>query len=304
MISRGIRQAVHADREQIAQLWITCFSERRAAVDYFLDNVFAGEDCLVHIEDGDVVAMVHMLPAHLAAPDGRLQAHYIYAAATHPDFRSRGLMGKLLAEAFSYGEKRGDVCSFLLPSEPSLYDYYGRHGYVPYFRTRFAKLDVRALDLERKGSERNEAKDGFSLGQPEQAVLLRDMQFAEQTGSVIWPARYLDYAAQINGIYGGQSTSLWGENGDIVAYALYTAPEAGQVEVGEVVATDDCWQYLLNHVARTTGADRLSLRLAEHSHVLPGVGESRIFGMARPLGGFVMPATAAGRSPYLGLTLD
>ncbi len=304
MISRGIRQAVHEDKEQIALLWITCFGERREAIDCFLDTVFSGKDCLVHIEDERLVAMVHMLPAHIAVPGGKLQAHYIYAAATHPDYRSKGLMGRLLAQAFAYGESRGDVCSFLLPSEPSLYDYYGRHGYLPYFRTRFVDIDSVQLGLSGGHEGDCETEQASSLSQPEQAVHLRNSELAKHPGSILWPPAYVDYASQVNGIYGGHSSVLRSRSGDPIGYALHTAPVAGMVEVSEIFTAGNSWRHMLNHTVKVTGASRLRIRLPEHSQILPGEGTTTTFGMARPLGGFALPVAPIGSSPYLGLTLD
>jgi GNAT superfamily N-acetyltransferase len=292
------------EKEQIALLWQVCFGERREAVDYFLKHVFAPENCLIHAEDNRVVAMVHMLPAHLVGEGGMLQAHYIYAAATDPAYRSRGLMARLLEEAFCYGEKRGDVCSFLLPSEPSLYEYYGRHGYVPYFKTRFVEIDTTDLPGNAAPEDNFKARSEHTLTSPELARRVRDAQLSSDVGSILWPASHLDYAAEVNGIYGGRTASLCDTEGALAGYALHNAAVDDCVEVNELFATKQTWSQMLRYVAASTGATSLKLRLPESSPVLPASGETRTFGMARPLGRFILPRTLVGRSPYLGLPLD
>lgn len=304
MTSSGIGQANANQKEEIAQLWQACFGERREAIDYFLERVFAPEHCLVHVEDSRVVAMVHMLPARMVHEEATVQVHYIYAAATDPGFRSRGLMGALLEQAFSYGETRGDACSFLLPSEPSLYDYYGRHGYVPYFRTRFAEVCVDELGLPAPEAEGFTASSVDNLPQLESARRLRDSQLAEDVGSIIWPFSYLDYAAKVNSIYSGQTLALWDREGVLRGYALHSPVAEGSVEISEVISGKGSWREMLRYVSRTTGANRLRLRLAENSPILSGLGEVKSFGMARPLGNFMLPGVIPGRSPYIGLTLD
>ena len=304
MTSSGIRQADASHKGEIAQLWQTCFGEHREAVDYFLERVFAPEHCLVHVEDSRVVAMVHMLPAHMVVGHGTHQAHYIFAAATDPGFRSQGLMGRLLERAFSYGESRGDVCSFLLPSEPSLYDYYARHGYVPYFGTRFAEITL--AELARFDPQIN----GFTglsadvLPQLEDTRRLRDAELTGHVGSILWPSAYLDYAAKVNSIYGGQTSAIWDRDGRLSGYALHSPIADDRILVSELFARGESWGAMLSYVSEVTGAKSLTVRLPQQSPVLSGLGEVRSFGMARPLGGFVLPRSLSGRSPYLGLTLD
>ncbi len=300
-----IRHAELSQREEIALLWKDCFGEHREAIDYFLANVFSPEHCLVQVVKERVVAMVHMLPADIISEAGTVQAHYIYAAATDSAFRSQGLMGQLLNEAFSYGESRGDVCSFLLPSEPSLYDYYARYGYTPYFRTRFAEISTAELaSLPILEGEQVTASRGEKLGIQSGVSLLRNDQLSGERGSILWPHKYLDYAMQVNSIYGGETSSLSGTDGRLEAYALHAAAGSDCTEITEIFAADWTWLELLRYISGVTGSGRLRLRLPENSPILPGLGEVRDFGMVRPLGRHTVPAPLAGRSPYLGLTLD
>jgi len=54
---------------------------------------------------------------------------YIYALATHPAFRGRGLAGKLLKYAEKVAKEWGAAGVCTLPADPSLYGFYGKMGY-------------------------------------------------------------------------------------------------------------------------------------------------------------------------------
>ena len=58
----------------------------------FFDNFFKYEDTLLYVEEKPV-AMLQMMPYTLK---GIGAVTYIYGATTHPDYRKKGLMGKLL----------------------------------------------------------------------------------------------------------------------------------------------------------------------------------------------------------------
>lgn len=305
-MNEGVFFARHEQIDEIAALWQLCFGERREAVDYFFCSVFAPEHCLVHLQDGQVAAMVHMLPGEMVVSGKTAQAHYIYAAATSPEHRSRGLMAQLLERAFSYGEERGDHYSFLLPSEPSLYDYYGRHGYTSYFKTRF--VDVTREEVHSLVASTEPGKSKGSLPKTADVALmseLRGKNLADSKGSVLWPASYLDYALKVNQVYGGDSVSVTDSATGASGYALYSAASDGGVEISELFSDGECEHKLLEQIEAACGAERYRIRLPEASSLFPGVGTLTAFGMARPLGRFALPDhIATEKAPFLGLTLD
>ncbi|MBQ8342185.1 MAG: GNAT family N-acetyltransferase [Clostridia bacterium] len=76
-------------------------------------------------EEGRVVAMLFSIPSPIQLENGTLDARYLYAVATHPDHRGKGLAKQLLAaEAAAHPV-------FLRPMSSSLFDFYGKAGYTP-----------------------------------------------------------------------------------------------------------------------------------------------------------------------------
>ena len=127
------RFATVQDTAALTVIWQHAFPEDTAEdIADFLANVNLAEECLVAEEDGTVVSMVFLLPATWQGQTP-LPLQYIYAAATLPSHRSRGIFGNLLRQALDVARQRGQVASFLHPAQPSLCEYYAAFGYEPFF---------------------------------------------------------------------------------------------------------------------------------------------------------------------------
>lgn len=130
---------------QLAGLWKVSFHEPGRYPRYFLNNCFRPENTLVYLVGETVASAVYLLPAFVAGRKGKVRAHYIFAAATLPRFRSRGYMASLLACAAMAGARRGESYSVLLPAEPGLVRYYGKLGYRPFYKARSVTVPPEAL---------------------------------------------------------------------------------------------------------------------------------------------------------------
>ena len=76
-------------------------------------------------ENGHPVSMLFSIPSPIQLENGTLDARYLYAVATHPDHRDKGLAKQMLAaEAAAHPV-------FLRPMSPSLFDFYAKAGYTP-----------------------------------------------------------------------------------------------------------------------------------------------------------------------------
>ena len=83
-------------------------------------------DCIRTIcENGKPISMLFSIPYPLLTEQGEQEAHYLYAVATHPDHRGKGLAARLLREE----AQRYPV--FLRPMTPSLFDFYKKVGFLP-----------------------------------------------------------------------------------------------------------------------------------------------------------------------------
>lgn len=79
--------------------------------------------------EGSIVGMLHINPYTLCRVKGdvlvKFPISYIYAVATHKDFRHRGIMRGLLREGFEWMKEQGIYISFLIPVAEEIYTPFG-----------------------------------------------------------------------------------------------------------------------------------------------------------------------------------
>ena len=118
--------AIHLHPDEIAckELWTAAFGDDEQFVDSFLMRYYSRRRMLTAECEGRTAAMLHMLP--FESELGR--STYIYGVATAPEFRRRGLAGKLIREAMRLIGEQGDEAAFLIPSEEWLHGFYAKYG--------------------------------------------------------------------------------------------------------------------------------------------------------------------------------
>lgn len=124
------RQAGEEELPRLKALWEKTFGDPEEVVEAFFRLCCRPEGALVAAEEGKIVSMLFLLPFFLVEKGGkRHKMPYIYAFATDPAFRGRGMGQNLLKYAENVAKKWGAVGLCTLPAEPSLYDFYGKMGY-------------------------------------------------------------------------------------------------------------------------------------------------------------------------------
>lgn len=129
-----IRWATAADLSQIHPLWEQVFGDPPEAQRAVLAAFGGPRRVLLLLEGGRLCSMTCLPTVALRDGWGQTErAAYLYALATHPDARGRGLAARLMArgEALLAAEGCGAVA--LVPAQPSLFAYYEGLGYQPAF---------------------------------------------------------------------------------------------------------------------------------------------------------------------------
>lgn len=118
-----------SDRPDTIDLWSRVFGDSHEAV---RDFYRAFPNCLTYVARAEipVAAVVHVMERELV-PRGR--AAYVYAVATDPAFRGRGLCRSLMAYAEEDLKRRGFDCCVLRPGSESLFRFYAELGYETAF---------------------------------------------------------------------------------------------------------------------------------------------------------------------------
>lgn len=281
-------------RPALSLLWQECFHDPAQYPDFFLSRISLSKDCLTDVENGKLAAAVYFLPAQISTGGKALQAHYIFAVATLPSFRSRGLMSSLLARTAVEGEKRGDCFSAVLPSDEGLYRFYAAAGYSSFFR-------VRLVDVPR---ERLQAAAGESqpCAAPELHRLndCRRQFLSSSSGSLLWGDRMLGVSLAVSQTYGDRLVCV--EKGEAFSYALCRT-EGSVCTVLEIAAESKGIPALMAAILKKAPAKIYRFRLPVGNGPFPGEGETVPFGMLKPLGSRSL-TDAGAKNPYLGLGMD
>ncbi len=114
-----------AETKQLLELWKDAFGEYSGFWEMFLDTAFEPDHCRCITEAGQVLAGLFWFDCSC----GEEKIAYIYAVATRPDQRGRGLCKGLLQDVHSHLAARGYSLAMLVPEGEGLRRMYGKLGY-------------------------------------------------------------------------------------------------------------------------------------------------------------------------------
>lgn len=106
----------------LRQLWKTVFGDSDTFLDRFFSAAYAPEQCLCALEGDTPIGMLYWLPCGKYA--------YIYAVATHPDHRGKGICRDLMEAAHGAIAAQGYRGTLLYPQEEGLRTMYRKMGYI------------------------------------------------------------------------------------------------------------------------------------------------------------------------------
>ena len=110
--------------ESLKRLWRVVFGDPDSFIDSFFETAYSPDRCLYIEAEGEAVSALYWFDCAYAG--GKLA--YIYAVATQPDHRGKGLASCLLEKAHAVLTERGYAGSVLKPAK-GLFPFYERLGY-------------------------------------------------------------------------------------------------------------------------------------------------------------------------------
>lgn len=279
-------------REKVKDLWKLCFNDSEEFTEMYF-HLRYNNDTNIAIQSGEaVIAALQMLPYPMTFEGKDIHTSYISGACTHPDYRNRGVMHELLAQAFTRMLHHNVALSTLIPAEPWLFDYYARSGYAPVFRyaekTFIASGTPAAntgLTLE-MSAEYTEKKYEYLNRK------LRERPFCIQHTKEDFQVVIADLQLER-----GFICTLNNEE-EITALAVVYPTEKNNWHIGEIVSdTPEAETLLLQHICQRLKLP--SVRIL----VPPATGESHLLGMARIINAGTMLQLYATVHPELELNI-
>ena len=108
----------------LKQLWKTVFGDPDSFIDTFFEVAFSPDRCRYFEESGKIVSALYWFDCEYEG--GKLA--YIYAVATHPEHRGKGLASRLLENTHAHLKGLGYAGAVLKPAK-GLFPFYERLGY-------------------------------------------------------------------------------------------------------------------------------------------------------------------------------
>ena len=136
---------------EVRQMWKTCFNDSDEFTDLYFSEKYTNENTLIYFEGDKAVASLQMQPYRFNFCGTEIPVAYISGACTLPEYRHRGLMGKLLLEAFNLMREREIPLSILIPAEAWLYDYYAQYGYETVFEAEKKEIPLKEIIAKSNG---------------------------------------------------------------------------------------------------------------------------------------------------------
>lgn len=282
----SVRPSIPADIPAQRELWKLAFGDSGDYVDNFYTTYYRPERVLVLEEEGVVRSMTAWFDTQLVLPGrGEYRAAYLYAVATHPDCRGRGLAARLLSGADDYFRALDIPAVTTVPAEPSLHVFFGANG----FRECFTHDQ-----MERRAEPAQPLIRPFPLRplEPEEYGRLRETLLAE-TAHIAFPAPALAYQAGCCRLSGG---------------GLYAAETAAGLAVCCAEGLEDgslmLKELLGSPAARGQVLSGLEALLPRFGGLYRTPGEQTRFGMLKWLDQEVCTDWDWSSTAYLGLAFD
>ncbi len=111
--------------DRLRTLWRLSFGDTEEFLDLFFSTAYDPRRCRCIRVDGTIAAALYWF----GCTCGEQKLAYLYAVATHPDFRGQGLCRRLMAETHSHLAERGYDGTLLVPETENLRQMYRRLGY-------------------------------------------------------------------------------------------------------------------------------------------------------------------------------
>lgn len=221
----GIDFPAPALEPELRTLWHLAFGDSESVIDSFFSTAYSPERCRCVNADGQAAAALYWFDTECAGQ----RLAYLYAVATHPDFRRRGFCRALMADTQVLLTRLGYDGVLLVPAEPSLRQMYRRMGYRDCSTvSQFACAAGKPVSLKRLTAEEFAALRRTYLPQ----------------GGVVQEGESLAYLLSFAAFYAGQD------------FLLTASTENGQLWGMELLGNRDAAPGILASLGYSTGTFR------------------------------------------------
>ena len=213
----GIRPAEKRDIPSLCRIWNVCFGDGEDYVRFFYRENFDYITTLVYAADDKPVSMLHWFDAAFADGNEELDAKFLYAGGSLPEFRNNGYYTAL----FHYAE------NFAVNNNCAIFGKPVRRDIIPYYEKIGFKQDA-SLKLVTVYPEIKEDFT-FSAASAEDYNRMRNAAFSSHP-YVKWSDRHVRFCINETAFFGGRTLTV---SLDGREYFIMCAPQNENLKVIE-----------------------------------------------------------------------
>ena len=291
------RLAKKDETDRQKEIWKLCFGDNDSYIDFYYANRYKEDETVLLLHDGEISAMLTMIPVRTVAPDNRsFDTAMLYAIATHPKYQNRGFATQLMDFTNQYLRANNQELSILVPAEKQLFDFYRKQGFQDGFYIREALFTRDMIDRIPIG---NSCKCMISSIIPDEYNLRRDKQLNGRL-YIAYADEDISYQKKLSRQSGADIYGI--DIGEIQGCAAIERLTADKVLIKEILLPDDLIHVAIKQIAQLLYAKEYLLRtpafLGEHLG-----GSIRPFGMIRGHAKIDLEITPV-ELGYLGFAFD
>lgn len=163
-------------KNKLSKLWKDTFHDNDDYISLVFNNYYDLRFSEYEETGGEVVAGLVGIPYEFGNAEKRIRALYLCGLATRQQYRSRGIMTRLLARVNEKAREAGFAFTFLIPSDDGLRKYYHDREYVNAF--------YRVIDNYTSLHDFNREYESILLEQKEKVAELKRRYYSSLKTSV------------------------------------------------------------------------------------------------------------------------
>lgn len=114
---------------QLIPLWQETFGDEKEDIITFFESLKDEITVFAFFDGKKLVSALYLINSQIIENGKKYNGFYLYAAATLPSYRNKGIMSSLIKEALDYSKDSTKDYITLLPAEEKLYNYYEKFGF-------------------------------------------------------------------------------------------------------------------------------------------------------------------------------
>lgn len=252
-------------KSRMSQLWKNTFHDSDSYISLVFDNYFDPKFAEFEEDNGEVIAGLIGIPYEFGNAESKLKGLYLCGLATHPHYRSRGIMTQMLNRINRKAKENGFAFTFLIPSDEGLRKYYRDRDYVnAFYRVvdNYTSLHNFELEYDSVLAEQKEKvaalkkryfeslSSGFiddsSLGNKEIITeiirLINDIENAQVDLQLYHSVKDIELLIKENAISGGRVYYVVKTSGQVSAVAFTTKSDYG-INIHKLYSSDLASKY-------------------------------------------------------------